>query len=93
MNIKKYTDTIESHYGETLVGYQLIHEQDEVYIYVVYIKNGKMDIVRLFPNYFTRVIDVSVDRKMPPHVDLSNINLPDLMYVVESIVNTLKGEN
>lgn len=89
INILKYTDAIRRHYGERLTGYQLIHESEEVHLYVVYSDNGKFDVVRVFPNYFTKILDVSVEHRLD---GLSEVSLTDLMQLVETLVNTLKGE-
>lgn len=89
-NITKYVDRIKDWYEEYLVGYQLIHEDvgGETQIYIIYTTGGEIEIVRLFPNYFTGDVELSVDRKI--EVDHTVMPLTDLMQIVEGVVNTIK---
>lgn len=90
MNIIKYGETIKHWYGDKLSGYQLLHENGDVQFFVVYTVDGHIEIARLFPNYFTQEIDINVERKVTD-IDHTLIPLTDLMQIVETVVNTLKG--
>lgn len=90
MNITKYASTITERYDQALAGYQLIHEEGEVKIYIVYKVDGKIEIVRLFPNRYTGDLDISIEHKIMD-IDHTLIPLTDLMQVIETVVNTLKG--
>ncbi|KZR57515.1 hypothetical protein [Pseudobacillus badius] len=90
-NEMSYLNKLAEKYGDRMKGSQLIHEQyNNVRIYVVYLTDGSIEIARLFTNYFTEDVDVSVEQRIQD-IDHTLMPLGDTMGLIEVIVNTVKG--
>lgn len=89
----RYLDAIKEWFGDRLSGTQLVHESvSDTRLYLVYTTDGEIEIVRLFVNYFTKDISISIERQIKG-IDHTLMSLKDLMLIVETVVNTIKGED